>query len=382
MKDRFLQYLNILEDKGLMKEYSDEHLIINAMNGKFKYFDNFLYKIDPCYRGTEKDLAMTFLVNFSTKLERLSKIFNEEDIEYFVENQLASGKSNYDELQFFRAMSEMHILLYLGNFCPNISEALYEPKLHKSKKNPEARLVLKDETIIDIEVKTPGFHISNRGNNSTGGIVKPNLILTEKEKKTIEKSCRKKEITYLNPRVKKLKDFIVSASEKFEQIKHEKHYNLLFINWTYSDFPECDLREPLTLLINPFSGIFYNKNSAHAVGVDTVALSKISAIIMYQDNFHSILSSDFRNIFRGKNSYLLINPEIKGQDIKLLESLLYMKIYNSSDDYMYYPCDYQYFDEHSRKKVMQVIEHLKRVTIERRGLYIKDEVALEKRSYK
>jgi hypothetical protein len=63
------------------------------------------------------DLATTFLMNFSPKLQYLSSIFEKESFNNFIENQLSAGKSNYSEEQFFRAASEINVLKYISTFC-------------------------------------------------------------------------------------------------------------------------------------------------------------------------------------------------------------------------------------------------------------------------
>jgi hypothetical protein len=323
---RFMSFVYELKDKGLFDEYSEEHILIKAMNDELDFFKRYPYlKHVSIYKNNqESDFASNFLINFSIKLHQFSKCLSERDFEEFVLNQLAAGKSNYDEDQFFRALSEIHVLLYTFNWVGEIDEIQYEPRLVKGDTNPEARILYKDKAIFDIEVKTPGFELDYEFEEKYNLLIKPNIILNSKNRKKLSKYCDKKHIQLQFPRVLKLKEFIKSASSKFQEIKNEHHYNLLFINWTYTDFPELKLNEPLTLLTNPNNGILTSKESLKDIGLNISDVENISAIVLYRDSFDTIFSGDFRfhlahdsvkvipNIyFNTKNDYETLNKMLK-----------------------------------------------------------------------
>ena len=56
---------------------------------------------------------------------------------------------------------------------------------------------------------------------------------------TLGQSCTSSKM----PRVQKLKDFLNSAADKFEPVDHVNHMNLLYINWSYSEFEEEGYQE-------------------------------------------------------------------------------------------------------------------------------------------
>ncbi|WP_006717486.1 hypothetical protein [Desulfitobacterium metallireducens] len=337
-----------------MDEYSDKHFIIQAMNGNLDFFERYPYVASKSLNITNGlDLANTFLMNFSAKLFNLSHKFSKSDIDEFVRNQLAAGKDKYSEEQFFRAVSEVNVLSYLVNFTGRLRSASYEYRLTKNGPNPEARINLNDDIIIDVEVKTPGFEKSHSYPKSKLGMIKPNVVLDDNGKKKVGQYCKNASLELVMPRVLKLKDFIDSAAEKFEKPSSPKHFNLLFINWTYTDFPECELNEPISLLVNPISGILYNDAALNFVKtfdkenkiykkLERRNLDKISAIILYRDTIDSILSGDFRYHF-GHNSFKLLLNEKNNNDLDfyLLCKTLHMNPYNTGSTLQWVPADYE-----------------------------------------
>lgn len=127
------------------------------------------------------------------------------------------------------------------------------------------------------------------------------------------------------PRVGKIKDYINSAGEKFEEPQNNKHLNLLFINWTYSEFYKDSLLEPLGILFNPINGIMRSEEFVSVLGINEDALKKISAIILYGDTFNSILYSNFLNIYEHNRYYMIPNEYYcKNLDIELLKKVTNM----------------------------------------------------------
>lgn len=60
-----------------------------------------------------------------------------------------------------------------------LREAIYEPRLLDSDKNPEARLINADNTILDIEIKTPDFP----ERNIIGNFATPACLLNDAGRK-------------------------------------------------------------------------------------------------------------------------------------------------------------------------------------------------------
>ena len=175
------------------------------------------------------------------------------------------------------------------------------------KKNPEVRLISQDEVVIDIEVKTPGFN----QNNLKQRILMPTVLLTAKGISAIEEHCKNRNINCFMPRVGKLKDFINSAAEKSEMPKDDNHLNLLFINWSYSEFAPDAYLEAYYLLVNPVNCIIRNKDIGIKIGILKEAYEKISAIVVYSDSLNGLAYLDLRYIWiNQKFRMIAINQNI------------------------------------------------------------------------
>lgn len=352
-----VNYLNFMND------YSDEHFISKALKGKVDIFAKYpyLYK-DQQYefdKQKEATLANTFLINFFTKMNFFGNGFGQDKVEDFIRNQLAAGKINYSEEQFFQAISEIHVLNYFLAYGGKRKSCTYEPKLNQGKSNPEARFEFENNMIVDVEVKMPGF-IGNKRTISEP-MVKPNLVLEKEIMNNIIGYCSENGIKVAYPRVLKIKEYIKSAAKKFEQPINDRHFNLLFINWTYTDFPECELAEPITLLVNPISGLLYNKKAQELVGIRQKDLDKISAIILYRDNINTILFGDFRYHVQNNSYAVIINDnsrEWNDRDISALEQLLHMKIYNNEDILQWWVADAEWANDMQYKMCEKALEYI------------------------
>jgi hypothetical protein len=271
------------------------------------------------------DFLSSFLVNFSSRLRHLESIFSEKSINDFITDQLSAGKkANYSQDQFFRAVSEVNILNYIhlfSNAYTNNIRTEYEPKNGAQGANPEARFVLDDEIIIDVEVKTPGFPDKLIDTSDNIGVIRPNTYLSKDQFSKIKKYCHDKNVKFLPPDIDKIADFILSASKKFLTPTSKRHFNLLFINWTYTEIPQTSYNEPVSLLINNIAGILKNRIVQKDKGLTPEDLSKISAIIVYFDNIESIITSDFRLLYMNNNFRIIINEDIDQDWSKLLEIL-------------------------------------------------------------
>ena len=304
-----LSFLNSMWKDGWLDDFSNEHFLIRAIENRLT---DFLGKQQACLDNTAvypvintDNFVPTFLVNFSAKMNGLCNAFGKNQIEKFVTNQLSAGKENYNEEQFFRALSEISVISY---FCIVTvwKEKIYEPQIN-GKKNPEVRLVSQDNVIIDIEVKTPGFNQTNLNERK----LMPTVLLTQEGREAIEKHCKDRNIKCLMPRVGKLKDFINSAAEKFEIPKDNNHLNLLFINWSYSEFTPDAYLEAYYLLVNPINGIIRNKDIGMKIGISEEAYDKISAIIVYSDSLNGLAYLDLRHIWiKQKFRMIAINQNI------------------------------------------------------------------------
>lgn len=279
-------------EEGWLDEYSNEHFLIKALEGRLVDYPR-LYSLpssmSAMYPIREDTFQLNFCMNFSAKIKGLLSLFGEPGMERFFKDQLSAGKDNYDEDQFFRALSEVSVLCF---FAANAKSGEYEPKTN-GKKNPEARLVMNNDVIVDVEVKTPGF----RDFKNIIDIVIPTVLLDNEGRDAFLQYCDEHEISGHMPRVQKLKDFLNSAADKFEPVDHVNHMNLLYINWSYSEFEEEGYQEAFSLLANNSNGILTHKNIGLNLGLKEEVYDKITAIVVYTESLHGLMFGEFRFVW-------------------------------------------------------------------------------------
>ena len=315
--------IKVFWEKGIFDDYSEKHFIIRAINNDASYFKElFLRKNIKEINPTS--FPWNFIANLNVKTVNLMQCFGNDVIENFFRNQFAAGKNNYNENQFFEALSEFYLLTYFANFGPaKLTEAIYEPRLVDSDKNPEARFVYGNDVVLDIEIKTPNFPDRNLLEN----FIIPTYLLNDKGREKLSDFCNTNNINCHMPRILKIKDFINYAGEKFADISSENHINLLVINWTSTDLSETELFEPTTLLCNPKNGLFRNKDVALKLGISEEALSKISAIFFYILPERCLLFNDFRYLFATKQYKIIVNPFAKDVSADKIHKLTHLAVH-------------------------------------------------------
>ena len=206
-----------------MDEFSDNHFLIRAIEGRldrYQGFYQFAANSVPFYKINSEDFQENFCLNFSWKIATLIDFFGEGSIKNFFMDQLSAGKEKYDEAQFFRALSEVSIL---GFWRQRAISGEYEPKTN-GMKNPEARFTCNNGVVVDVEVKTPGFHDFD----GIREIVLPCVLLGNVGRERFTSFCSSHNLNGIMPRVGKLKDYLNSAAEKFETVDHINHLNFLY----------------------------------------------------------------------------------------------------------------------------------------------------------
>ena len=331
-------FLKYAWEQGWLDEYSEEHFLIKAIESRL---DNFVGKdqltnveinlhgiVNPAGKVNMQAFCLNFCINFSNKIGALSNHFGEENIKRFMLDQMSAGKNKYDEDSFFQALSEISILSFYAQRFPEMS-MIYEPAVDGKKgKNPEAKFtgnvsytvggkIIENKIAINIEVKSPKFPHDNHENEIT---VIPTMLLTDNGREEIKNFCDANAVVYMPPRVKKLCDFINSAVEKFA-VPGENEYNILYINWSYRDFPSNGFLEAWSLLTNSVNGIFTNKQIANKLGVSLEAFSKISAVVVYTESIEGLMFSDFRHVWQHAGAghrfrMWIINDDQRNKEIK------------------------------------------------------------------
>ena len=308
-------FLKTAWEDGWLDEYAEEHFLIRAIENRLSSFVGKEQLINNDLNlqgiiGLDKSVNMNafngdFCVNFSNRLQLLSESFGEENIKRFMTDQMSAGKAKYREDAFFEALSELSILSFYAGRC-SWMKMFYEPPVAGSNtKNPEAKFVgpisckideieTDREITINIEVKSPEFPHDCHEDEK---IVIPTMLLTDEGRKEVRKFCDDYDIVYLSPRVLKLRDFINSAASKFA-IPQDNEFNLLYINWSYRDFPSNSFLEAWALLTNETNGILTHPEIALSMGVLAEAFEKITAVIVYTESIEGLMFSDFRHVWQ------------------------------------------------------------------------------------
>ncbi|MBR1635514.1 MAG: hypothetical protein IJ682_10695 [Lachnospiraceae bacterium] len=286
IKDEY-DFLKEAWENGWLNEYSEEHFLIRVIEDRLDDFQGKLqlYANDvPIY--PVDSFRLNFCVNFSSKMHNLKKFFGRNEIKRFVTDQLSAGKENYDERKFFQALSEVSILRF---WQMRSKLGYYEPKIN-GKRNPEARFECNNGSIVDIEVKTGGFddliHLED--------MAIPTVLLNDEGRKEFQKYCEEHDIKGYMPRVMKLKDFLNSAVSKFELVDHINHINLLYINWTFSEFIASGFEEAFSIFANSVNGVLTHKDIGLKIGIDEDVYEKITAVIVYTESISGLMFGDFR----------------------------------------------------------------------------------------
>lgn len=285
--------LRMAWEKGWLDEFSDEHFLIKAIEKRLEYYPSQFMTpscFPPLCQITPDNFQENFCMNFSLKITWLIERFGEDGIRRFFTDQLSAGKSHYDEDQFFRALSEVSVLSFLGT---NASRCVYEPKTN-GRKNPEARLYMGNENTVDVEVKMPGFSSFEGLRDS----VIPTVLLDDQGRREFESFCESNGLNGAMPRVMKIKDFLNSAASKFEEVDHVQHMNLLYINWTLSEFADSGFEEAFALMAHPVNGILVHKGIGLALGVDEEVYDKITAVVVYTESLYGLMFVDLRYIWQ------------------------------------------------------------------------------------
>lgn len=309
------EFLKKAWTNGWLDEYSDEHFLIRAIEdrledfvGKFQLTQNNLAMYCPLGKNGEFDSSVfsnTFCINLSMKLTGMADAFGENEVKRFITDQLSAGKQNhYNEDTFLQALSEISILSFWLSRC-HWDQTVYEPRVKtgENNKNPEASFVYHirqpenctpKSIKVNVEVKSPAFPHDNHDGEK---ILIPSVLLTEQGRSLVQEFCKDNAVTYLHPRALKLVEFINSAAEKFE-VPEENELNLLYINWSYRDYPSNSFLEAASLLSNPYNGLLNYPDIAWKLKVAPDAFHKISAIVVYTESLEGVMFTDYRHVWQ------------------------------------------------------------------------------------
>ena len=127
------------------------------------------------------------------------------------------------------------------------------------------------------------------------------VLFSDEKREKIKALCDEYNITCKFPRVTKLVDFINSASKKF-RVPQKNEFNLLYINWSYSDFPSNGFIEAWSLLTNELNGIITHPEIGTKLPfkkpICPEAYKKITAIIVYTSSLDQLMFTNFQHVWQ------------------------------------------------------------------------------------
>jgi len=174
--------------------------------------------------------------------------------------------------QLIQVCAEIYVLNKAVDYFGNSDkyQIIDEPTADGSDMNPEF-IVVSDQHTFGVEVKSPSLirHMNTRYENPAQISTRvPGLLASTKE---LVGDTR---ITL--PRDNPVKDFLISANNKFEKFKatDSNFISILFILW--DDF----IYEPISALVGKPSGLFLNESYATDDNGDRITFPNIDAVIL------------------------------------------------------------------------------------------------------
>lgn len=173
--------------------------------------------------------------------------------------------------QLMQVLAEILIIHKAVRFkWVNLEKFEYEPTIGDSGKNPEINIHA-DKKIIGIEVKSPNLleHQKNKNNNP--------FQLTSRN--PLVNSLAKNETTY--PRDNPLKDFLISADNKFAPFKkvYDNYISVLYIVW--DDY----INEPISSILSEPHGIFMSESFAKDKDGNILKFENVDYVMISRHRF-------------------------------------------------------------------------------------------------
>lgn len=220
---------------------------------------------------------------------------------------------HYDQLK--QTLAELLVVSHLASQYTD-SKFEDEPTIGNSDKNPEITITT-DRYVLGVEVKSPKLreHVEQR---STRSVQLPGRIPVAKQ--MIEHAGGKESVTL--PRDNPVKDFLISANEKFSEFKKEidNFYGILVIVW------DDHIYEPITSLISEHAGLFTENSFAQDKENNPLTFVHVDAVIIIRHLHIFVEASAERPLIDGKRSamdyggydqfpYKIIVPNPIGKDV-------------------------------------------------------------------
>jgi len=234
------------------------------------------YHFSPYKNGYEHFLIASIIdkcIEIDQAIPGFSEKFAEKLASY-------SGREGYlpHYEQIIQLLSELYVIGHLVSIPFEEPRFEIEPTIGGSKKNPEIGIKLANKEIL-VEVKCREFigHHNNRGNAA--------IEIPSRQDGMVDfaNGIKKASEILVLPRDNVVKDFLISADEKFASFKvnNPDAITLLVIIW--DDF----IYEPISALLNDASGLLTDK-SFYKNGGGAQKFSNIDAVLIVRQSHHIV----------------------------------------------------------------------------------------------
>ena len=234
------------------------------------------YHFSPYKKGYEHFLCAS-IVDSYTRIESVMPGYTEEF------SKKLSSFSNREKYQphyeqIIQLLAELYVINHLATIKFPSASFLHEPTASDSNRNPEVGIILNDKEIY-VEVKCREYipHHNDRGHTS---IEVPSRMDGIKE---VAESILKNGEHIVYPRDNTIKDFLISANDKFRGFKNDssKSITVLVIVWD-----DC-IYEPISSLLNSSSGLLTD-NSFYKNGGEAAKFENVDAILLVRQSHHIV----------------------------------------------------------------------------------------------
>ena len=223
-------------------------------------------------KGKEHPLAYSIIdacLDCENKMPGFSKLFSDRMASYRGKEKFIP---HYEQL--IQMLAELLVISHLCRKCVKGEIFTHEPTIQGSPKNPE--LLMEDGTQkIIVEVKCREF-IQFHNARSDAGV---QVAARAEGIRGIAEQIAGPEELIVYPRDNTVKDFLVSADEKFKPFKNNDQNVLSVLVIVWDDF----IYEPISSLTNKYSGLltensFFETNSAPHIfaNIDAIVLLRHS----------------------------------------------------------------------------------------------------------
>ena len=234
------------------------------------------YHFAPYKNGYEHFLCAS-IVDACTRIEEVIPGYTEE-----FSSRLASLADREMYLPHFEQIIQLLAELYVINHlaCLGLPDAvfLHEPPSTTSDKNPEVGIKLPDKKIF-VEVKCREY-IPHHNNRGAAAVEVPARMDGARE---LARTLVNEGETIVYPRHNVIKDFLISANDKFQGIKKDDYNAITVLVIVWDDF----IYEPISSLINAVSGLL-TENSFYTNDNVPISFGNIDAIIVMRQSHHIV----------------------------------------------------------------------------------------------